>query len=187
VKRGWTMVETLVVLAIVVLLSGILFPVFVRAKQSGEISVCTTALRQVGQAIAAYRMEYDGQGVLGPQSQMGLPPVPISESLPVLFRLSHQCKGKARVPGLAESGLRYRYISAADNGKVGFESWTSYVQRHGESAIIALDHNHNPSYEVIDQPYATKTVLGVALDTSVRRLNRKGLPFDMTNFWHEQP
>lgn len=118
--------ETLVVIGIIVVLAGLLLPVFLNSKRSGEVTVCKTALRQIGQAIAVYRTEYDGQGVLGKASEMGLPLFPITNSLPEVLPLSHQCRGQAKPVGLSGQGFHYRYVVGLDD-RVGMETWSGYV------------------------------------------------------------
>lgn len=53
-KQGFTLVEILVVIAIVALLAGLLFPVFSNARESGRIATCASNLKQIGTAIALY-------------------------------------------------------------------------------------------------------------------------------------
>ncbi|HEX8463058.1 MAG TPA: prepilin-type N-terminal cleavage/methylation domain-containing protein [Abditibacterium sp.] len=51
-RRAFTLVEMLVVLAIVGLLAAILLPVVSRARASARTSTCASNLRQIGQALA---------------------------------------------------------------------------------------------------------------------------------------
>jgi len=59
-KRGFTFVELLVVLAIMVVLIAILLPCVSRARQQAETVQCTSNLRQVGMALLIYADEPDG-------------------------------------------------------------------------------------------------------------------------------
>lgn len=49
----------LVVIAIIAILSAILFPVFAKARAKGRQAASTSNLRQIGIAIALYRTDYD--------------------------------------------------------------------------------------------------------------------------------
>jgi prepilin-type N-terminal cleavage/methylation domain-containing protein/prepilin-type processing-associated H-X9-DG protein len=59
-RSGFTLVEILVVIAILAVLAAILFPVFARAREKGRQANCSGHLRQLGMADAMYRSDYDG-------------------------------------------------------------------------------------------------------------------------------
>lgn len=67
--RGFTLIEILVVLGIIVLLSSILLPAMGRARESGRRTACTSNMRQLGMAFLQYVQDanerlpiaYDGQ------------------------------------------------------------------------------------------------------------------------------
>lgn len=58
-RRGFTLVELLVVVAIVGVLAAILFPVLAQARESARKSGCAANLRQIGLAFTAYLQDYD--------------------------------------------------------------------------------------------------------------------------------
>lgn len=53
-RRGFTLIEILVVIGIIVLLSAILFPVFSRARESARSKSCLSNLKQLGLAFQQY-------------------------------------------------------------------------------------------------------------------------------------
>lgn len=53
-QQGFTLIEILVVLAIIGLLAGLLFPVFSSARDSARTTSCASNLKQIGQAITLY-------------------------------------------------------------------------------------------------------------------------------------
>jgi len=59
-KNGFTLIELLVVIAIIAILAAILFPVFARAKESGNQSKCVNNLKQIGSGILLYADDYSG-------------------------------------------------------------------------------------------------------------------------------
>jgi prepilin-type N-terminal cleavage/methylation domain-containing protein len=63
-KRAISLIEILVVLAIVGLLAAILFPVFASAKKRAKESACHQQLKQVAQAMLIYRGDFDGRGIV---------------------------------------------------------------------------------------------------------------------------
>jgi prepilin-type N-terminal cleavage/methylation domain-containing protein len=61
-KRAFTLVELLVVVAILVVLAALIFPVFARSKARAKLTDCQTRLRQFGLAHTLYRGDHDGKG-----------------------------------------------------------------------------------------------------------------------------
>ena len=57
-KRAFTLIEAVVVVAIVFFLAAILFPVFAR-KREGKRSYCRTNLKQIGLGFSQYMQDYD--------------------------------------------------------------------------------------------------------------------------------
>jgi len=61
-RRGsaFTLIEVLVVVAIVAILAAILFPVFARAKTAAQRTVALSNLKQIGLAWTLYASDFDG-------------------------------------------------------------------------------------------------------------------------------
>jgi prepilin-type N-terminal cleavage/methylation domain-containing protein len=55
---GFTLIELLVAIAIIAILIGILIPVVGRVKRSAKVTQCASNMRQIGQALTAYRAEH---------------------------------------------------------------------------------------------------------------------------------
>jgi prepilin-type N-terminal cleavage/methylation domain-containing protein/prepilin-type processing-associated H-X9-DG protein len=60
VRRGFTLVELLVVIAVVAVLAAMLLPVLSRARESARRAACQSNLRQIGTAFRLYASDYDG-------------------------------------------------------------------------------------------------------------------------------
>jgi prepilin-type N-terminal cleavage/methylation domain-containing protein/prepilin-type processing-associated H-X9-DG protein len=58
-RRGFTLVEMLVVISIVVILAAILFPVFSQAREAARQTTCLSDLRQMSLAISMYVQDQD--------------------------------------------------------------------------------------------------------------------------------
>ncbi|MCX6346029.1 MAG: type II secretion system protein [Armatimonadetes bacterium] len=53
-RQGFTLVELLVVIAVIAILAAMLMPVFLQAKESSRMRVCLSNMRQLGFAISNY-------------------------------------------------------------------------------------------------------------------------------------
>lgn len=63
-KRGFTLVEMLTVIAIMAMLMALLFPVFSIAREKARQNSCLTNLKQIGTALTAYAQDYDDVNVI---------------------------------------------------------------------------------------------------------------------------
>src|SRR5947209_8045195 len=77
-RPAFTLVELLVVLGIIVVLLGLLMPVLKSARSAGRRAACLSNERQIGAAIVAYALDYDGTIPYGPKA----PPATASNFYP---------------------------------------------------------------------------------------------------------
>jgi prepilin-type N-terminal cleavage/methylation domain-containing protein/prepilin-type processing-associated H-X9-DG protein len=57
--QGFTLIEILIVVAIILILVAILFPVFARARENARRASCQSNLRQIGLGLMQYAQDYD--------------------------------------------------------------------------------------------------------------------------------
>ncbi len=60
-RRGFTLIEVLVVVAIIAILAAILFPVFAKARERARSAACLSNLRQLMMALSMYSSDNDCQ------------------------------------------------------------------------------------------------------------------------------
>lgn len=73
-KIGFTIIELLVVIAIFLVLIGILFPVFEKAKIAAKVTGSVSNLRQQHLLFKMYQSDNGGEGIYSSWDQMGYPP-----------------------------------------------------------------------------------------------------------------
>ncbi|MGI4788065.1 MAG: DUF1559 domain-containing protein [Janthinobacterium lividum] len=59
IRKGFTLIELLVVLTIIGLLAALLFPVFLKARENANKTVCQSNLHQIGLALHQYASDND--------------------------------------------------------------------------------------------------------------------------------
>ena len=59
-KRAFTLIEILVVVAIIALLAAIIFPTFARVRENGRAIACVSNLKQIGMALNMYAEDNNG-------------------------------------------------------------------------------------------------------------------------------
>ena len=58
-KKSFTLIELLVVMAVIVILAGFLLPALGKAREQGRRTGCMNNLKQIGLAVALYRLDYN--------------------------------------------------------------------------------------------------------------------------------
>lgn len=71
-RRGFTLVEMLTVIAIMALLMALLFPLFSIAREKARQNSCLTNLKQIGTALTSYAQDYDEVNVLSVNCELSL-------------------------------------------------------------------------------------------------------------------
>jgi len=75
-QRGFTVVEMLVVVAILAILAGLTFPVMREAMRSAKVTQTSSNLRQQHLALKLYQADWGGDGIYGTYWEMGYPVAP---------------------------------------------------------------------------------------------------------------
>ncbi len=137
-RRGFTLVELLVVLAIVAILAGILFPAFAAAQRAAQATSCLSNFSQATRAAILYTNDYDDR-LMPSDHRPGLPPDPALDRVwpqilvPYLkgaFR-TFECPAEPRAvgfggafdPDLLPGDYLPRYYEAARHVELGYNAY----------------------------------------------------------------
>ena len=61
VQRGFTLIELMIVIAIISILASILVPNFLRARSQGQVTACRSNLKNLGVALEMYSIDYNAR------------------------------------------------------------------------------------------------------------------------------
>src|SRR5437588_7156341 len=106
IRPGFTIIELLVVVSLIAILVGILFPVFAEAREKGRTTSCLSNVRQIGMAYTMYLQDWDETQI----SYRSKTPTFDSTWMHLLYPYAHSsdlfnCPGsRQRWPGPDESG-----------------------------------------------------------------------------------
>ncbi|MFA5506354.1 MAG: prepilin-type N-terminal cleavage/methylation domain-containing protein [Vulcanimicrobiota bacterium] len=84
-NTGFTLIELMIVIAIIAILAAILVPNMVRARSRSQLTACTTNLRNIATALEMYNVDFSGRyptdfGILTPNYIKVVPECPAAAS-----------------------------------------------------------------------------------------------------------
>ena len=194
--RGWTLIEVLVVVAILAVLAAIVYVLMAPAREKGRQTVCISNLRQIGQAVAMYRGDYEGGRGTGPTStgrvhsrpnvwvRLGVPLLPFAMLTAGyvrdqrIFECPHdpEVHRRPRRPVIFSYGWCPLHCFVGPDQVVGdtCKRFERIYQEKGERMVVAADENHwlhyyfNPS-DPVDKKLKLMNGMLLRLDGSVER------------------
>jgi prepilin-type N-terminal cleavage/methylation domain-containing protein len=189
--KAFTVIEVILVIAIVAALGAIVFPVIARSKKTANESVCLQRLKQYHLATTLYRDEWDG-GQRGSPAQMGLP---FDTSQVHNEREFAKCTsnldsvGQAMPLGLSDlfaqswpylDGLGPDAIARWGNSDGG-QSWKEMWEALGNQSPMYIDDSHPDRFPV--SRHSVNRAFAITFDGNIVKKRRTGLPRDI-RFWY---
>lgn len=159
-RGGITLVEVLVVIAIVAVLVAITQPILIQAKRYSQQANCISNLRHYNTAIVLYQNEYDGTPE-GTPTQMGLPPFDAMSKLAEDLKCPRPSALDCAGPGLYLLG----WIAAPFSTPASDQAWSELVARRGPGTILVVDRNHSATCP--STHFSLNKGMGVTLGGSV--------------------
>lgn len=179
---GVTLVEVIVVAAILVILASLLYPVLVKAKEGSQMATCRSNLRQRFIALQIYRDAVGGIDTPADSESMGFPVHFDCVMWPddcwtnAARRLA--CGGRNPVNATHPVAYRQfwpppRHFTAA-YVKEQEAAWIEYLYKVGSGALIFTDSNHPLHFP--SNYWTTNRSFGIALDGSIKLRVARGDP-----------
>jgi prepilin-type N-terminal cleavage/methylation domain-containing protein len=181
-KKAFTFVELLVVIAVLSILAALLYPTFARAKYSAKIAKTKLQLSQIGKATIIYQIDNGGDGVYGTCYEMGLPPAPPPNYLPILNQLKPPHAPHPLSPEYGQ--LYYTMYRSPDASEL--YPWEQYAERARENSVLYIDPFNNSSDVPLSAiSYNQYWVLGITVGNQLISKKRGGQFLDPR--WYELP
>ena len=177
-KFGFTLVEVLVSISIVIILVAIMTPALVGAKLWVKITVSKSNLRQVFLAAKLYQQDWDEKVEYGPASQMGLPT--FAGWYGNVMNLDEDLR---RSPCRSPNSDRYgwsAYMWAPDDS----EGWIELVKKREGGAILTVDMACNDLSGPIRSEWIQKRGIAVTVDGTILTKFKAG-EWSNPNWWYE--
>ncbi len=183
--RGFSLVEILVCMAILVVLAAITFPIARAAKLKSYEGVCASNLHQMWLATSLYREDYSPHSETGNMYEMGLP---TSDWVG-----AQMDKNKAFTCPLTAKPFRhlqvYHYMVGVPEYKQVNDEWIDTVNKYGSNSMIFVDFCHGDLTTLYTATYP-HVGLGVSLGGQFRKQTKKGSLIntnDMAKWWAGGP
>jgi prepilin-type N-terminal cleavage/methylation domain-containing protein len=174
ILRGFTLIEVMVVLAIVVVLVAIMTPVLSRAKRSAQISSSVQKLKQLHLALAIYQNDHSNAGSdwygrgLAPETYYWKTRFGFSEAgirTPCGYDVTLYNSGPNTMPGWVSYTGTFFY-PPFNNPGMG-----NYLETYKENAVVFVDCYCNPPGT--DMRDRTKLKRGLAVTVGGQLVNRE--------------
>lgn len=157
--EAFTILELLMVIAIISVLAGILLVAFHAARERSKLTACLSNLRQIGTALSLYRQDYDGADAIAGREmeywQLGLPSFSQFEQFRRQYvkddRVFH-CPGYfGWIDPFTYAGLplqrvnTYQWcVESEDMPVPGEHRFAKRVARMGDRVVVCICEVHNP-------------------------------------------
>jgi len=180
-KRAFTIMEILTVLAIILIVAALTYPVLKSAKQSAQRDVTIQRFHQIYIAMSIYRTDNDGAGNFGDYAKMGLPPnanLLIGPKLLPTDIFHSGCPSVFPTP----PGAIFQQMWHADP-EPATEPWTAYSLQFRSNAILMGDQNCDFAPENFGNPMVRHRAIGLYEDGHALAVMGFGSPA-LYAFWN---
>jgi prepilin-type N-terminal cleavage/methylation domain-containing protein len=178
-NRGFTLVEILVAMAILIVLIGIGFSVSGPARESARQRVCVSNLHQLDLAFAMYRQDYDGVEVSAPGTvvrydQLGLPSGTNALAFARAYVKNDQIFRCPDFHGIGPQFQQAKHVFCTyswypnEDGNLGENGFSHLVWLKGGATPVLACNQHYGSLDMNQEPrWVEKKVIVLRLDHKI--------------------
>lgn len=171
--RAFTLVEVIVVVAILTVVAAVISPVLWRVKHSANMASSTVRLHQLGVAVKQYQVDY---GLDGPSTYE----LPTYEFVYTdFFGLG---KSYFESPCGYKKGIEDNLMGISYQYWAGFPMNEPFFQEHGDRSVLFSDPHCNDSADQWKSRYRSKRGIAVLYSGEVVNRYKPGNPSDM-DWW----
>ena len=179
--QGLTLIEVIVVLAIVAVLAALTFPALQRSQEQSKIIVTQSRLKNIGVALILYRENLGAKDTGTPSEMgspyMGLPP----RDLPTTLKLSREvfecASPKPSAVSPVPNGRAYKCMSCPTDSEFDNQnavSWARLSQTYSTQLPFVVMMCHSDPRTDRHSPYSTHLGLGVNFEGQLIRKQATG-------------
>jgi len=170
--KGFTLIEILVVSAIVGMLCMLIFAALGSAREKGRQRVCASNLHQFGLAFQMYSADYDGidaqLGVPMTHEQLGLPPASYIFGFMKEYKLLDTAVLHCPSEHPRPLHLLTSYYISAISDEYNTPGYTQMVAQAGPNLDLLTCPMHNVALDFQNQPtWATKWIQSLHIDQHI--------------------
>lgn len=178
-NRGFSLVEIVIVVSIIVILVALVSPVFARAKTAAKETNSKGRLRQIFVTVALYREEWDTGIRQGLASEMGYPT--FAGYVQNWMQMSKELY-RSPCAGMHSYRAYDNYLWAPDDEP----AWKALVEKFGNSMPLLQDRACNSAELNLDAPFSAKTGVAVNIDGAIFTRRSVG-NWDRPEWWGAVP
>jgi len=169
-STGFTLIEVLYCIAIIVIVAAVLFPVFGSAKHSAHVTVSKSNLHQMYIAATIYQAAQSSTVQYGSLAEMGLPS---GETVYQDLKLAPEIwiSPCGLNPSWAPGPVRVQYEYYA---QTSFTKWEDAVSKYHDNAVLFVDMNCADHGEPLRSDFIVHRGLGVRLSGQIIDLHKRG-------------